>query len=179
LVDVVLLLEPVVPFVPPFVEPVVPPMELFVPVLPVEPVEPVVPPIELPVPVVLPGVLLDVEPVPVAPIEAVPLVVPPVPAVVVSVLEVLPVVVLGDVVLEPPLRLPVVLEPGVVLDDDELAPVPLVPVVSLRWHAPSESAATTVSAAAAAWVRVVFIRNSLGKWFMRMGRAAATALCRL
>jgi hypothetical protein len=140
-------------------------------VLPVEPlVDGVVVELELPGVLELlleePGVVVLLtlpltEPVPVAPIDEVPGAVPLPEAVVVSVLLlVLPVVVLGDVVLELPLSVPLPLVlPGVVLDDDELvAPVPLVPAaLSLRWQAPSERAATTATAAAAVWVRVVFI----------------------
>jgi hypothetical protein len=89
-----------------------------------------------------------------------------------------PVVVLGVVLLELPLRLPVVVDGVVLLLDELVAPVPVVPV-SLRWHALRDRAPTTAMAATAAWVRVVFIRNSL-KWVVCMReRAAPTALCRL
>jgi len=121
--------------------------------------------------------------VPVAPIEDVEPVLGVVLLVVVSVLLlVLPVVVLGDVALPlrlpEPVVLPVVVD-GVVVELEELeAPVPLVPALSARWHAPSDRAATTVRVAAATWVRVVFIRNSL-RWVVRMQRAAPTALNRL
>jgi len=147
-----LVVEPVVP-VPDVLEPVPLPVWLPVPVVPV---------------VLLPGVVLALpltEPVPVAPIEDVEPVLGVVLLVVVSVLLlVLPVVVLGVVAL--PLRLPEPVVLPVVVDgavelDELLAPVPVVPALSLRWHAPSDRAATTVRVAAATWVRVVFIRKLL------------------
>src|SRR4051812_27380924 len=91
--------------------------------------------VELVEPDVLGVVELVEPPVPVAPIEDV---LPVLPLAVVSLLvPVLPVVVLG-VLLALPLRLPVPLEPGVVLELELLvAPVPLVPpALSARWHAP-------------------------------------------
>jgi hypothetical protein len=142
----------------------------------------------------VPGVVVEALPltlpVPVAPIEDVA------PGdvlllVVVSVLlEVLPVVVLGDVVLGDvlPLRLPepVVLEPVVVEGVvvllelvEPVAPVPLEPVVALsapRWHAASENAAAMASATA---VNLVFIRNSLFGVTSKVARAAETARNRL
>ncbi|HUR88388.1 MAG TPA: hypothetical protein VMZ74_04810 [Ramlibacter sp.] len=143
-----------------------------VPVLGVVPVVllPVEPPIDgFVLELLEPGVVEElplVEPVPVAPIDDVPL--GDVLLVVVSVLlPELPVVVLG-VEEALPLRLPLpvpelpVVVDGVVLEEELVAPVPLVPA-SLRWHAPSDRAATTARTAVAVWVMVVFIRNSL-KW---------------
>jgi hypothetical protein len=176
-VVVVLLLEPVP--LPPVVPLVLPPIDGFVlePLLP-EPEAPDVPPIELPVPLVLPGV---VEPVPLAPIDVVPPE-PLVPAVVVSVLVLeLPVVVLGDVVLALPVMLPLPLDPvdpvvELPVPDELVAPVPEPPASPALWHAPSERAATTVMAAQAAWVRVVFIRNSLEMGCVQRGRTACAVL---
>ena len=151
-------------------EPLVLPDEpLIVPALPVVPV-PVLGVVVLELLLVEPGVVVLLtlpltEPVPVAPIDDVPP--EPVVLAVVSlvVLLVLPVVVLvlGDVLLDPPLRLPVVVDGVVLLLDELVAPVPLVPALALRWHARRVSAPTTAMAATAAGVRVVFIRNSL-KW---------------
>jgi hypothetical protein len=166
-------------------------VELPVPdVLPVEPLVEPVPVALLSVELlVLPGVLelelepgvdvlLLVEPVPVAPIEDVP----PVPLV--SLLAVPVPLVLGVVVeLALPLRLPVppalpVVVDGEVLLDELVAPVPLVPapLSPALLQALREIAATTAREAAAIWVRVVFIRNSL-KWVcVQTERAAPTAL---
>lgn len=161
------------------VEPVVlPDVPLIVPALPVVPVpvEPVVPPgvdVEL---LLVSGVVVLplVEPVPVAPIDDV------LPGVALPVVEpvllVLPVVVLGDVELAAPLRLPLpvpllpVVVDGVV--EEELdAPVPDVPA-SLRWHAPRERAAATARTAVAVWVNVVFMRNSLNWVGVQKGKGS-------
>jgi len=137
----------------------------------VEPVTPEVLP-AVPDPVVLLAslpVVLPVEPVPLEPMELVPPE-PVVPLVVVSVL--LPVVppvvpavlplVLGVLGL---LGLPVPAVDGlVVVLDDELEvpvlPLPAVPASCLP-QAASDKAATTVKAAAAVWVRDIFIRKLL------------------
>jgi hypothetical protein len=115
-------------------------------------------------PLMLPVALPEVEPVPVAPIE---LVLPELGAVDDVSLDAVPVV--EPVVPALPLMLPVdgvvvVLELPVVVDEPG---VPVEPVlVPWRLQAESESAATTARAAAAAWVRVIFIRELL-EWDTR------------
>jgi hypothetical protein len=141
----------------------------------VEPVTPEVPPIELPVPVVplpeAPVVLLEVSlpvvpPVPDAPIELVPPVVPPVvplaPAAVSVLLPVVPPVVPAVLPVEPGMPdvpdVPAVLD-GLVVVLDEVAELPApAPASSFLPQALRDRAPTMASAAAAVWVRDIFIR---------------------
>ncbi|NKE66010.1 hypothetical protein RAMLITH_09275 [Ramlibacter sp. RBP-2] len=130
------------------VEPVTPEVLLSVPVVPL-PEAPAVPPVA-PVPVV------PVEPpVPDAPIELVPPVVPLAPAAVSVLLPVVPPVV-PAVLLE--LDVSAVAGGGVVVLD-EVAELPApAPASSFLPQALSDRAPTMASAAAAVWVRDIFIR---------------------
>jgi hypothetical protein len=126
-------------------------VELVTPPVPlVVPVAPGVLPDDVSVPLVLPGV----PPVPEAPIELLPPVLPvPVvePLAVVSVLDVLPVLPVAPAVVDG-------LVDGVEAVDGVVVVVEVVlSVLSFFVQAPSERAATIASAAAAVWVRDVFM----------------------